>query len=82
VNLATCDQQVRSRGKRLKDLSPAGRLWASFLISVSLAVVVAAERDIQRRPAAEVRGSKPIWRVVCLNAVGAVSYFRWGRRET
>jgi hypothetical protein len=70
---------MRSRATSLKELSPAGRLWASVLIAVSLGLVVAAERDIQRRPAAEVRGSKRMWRLVCLNALGAASYFRWGR---
>ena len=42
--------------------------------------VATAERDIQRRPADQVRGNKLFWRFVCLNAVGSASYFRWGRR--
>jgi len=42
---------------------------------------VVAEWDIQRRPAAEVRGRKAFWRLACLtNTVGPLSYFRWGRR--
>ncbi len=51
-----------------------------MLIVVSLGVVAAAERDIQHRPADQVRGSKLLWRLVCLNALGSASYFRWGRR--
>ena len=51
------------------------------LIAVALALVFTAERDIQRRPSSEVRGSKLIWRVLCLNAVGAVGYLLWGRRD-
>lgn len=39
------------------------------------------ERDIQRRPADQVRGSKTLWRLVCLNALGAAGYLRWGRRD-
>jgi hypothetical protein len=71
---------MRSKSKSFKDLSPARRFWASVLIALSLGLVSAAERDIQRRPPAQVRGSKLMWRLVCLNALGAVGYFRWGRR--
>ncbi len=67
--------------KQFKERSPAQRLWVLALIAVSLGLVAAAERDIQRRPADQVRGSKLLWRLVCLNAVGSVSYFRWGRRD-
>jgi hypothetical protein len=68
--------------KSFKEMSPVGRIWASVLLVVSVALVAAAERDIHQRPASELRGSKPVWRLVCLNALGAISYFRWGRRKT
>jgi hypothetical protein len=61
-------------------MSPQGRIWASVLLAISLALVATAQRDIQRRPASEIRGKKAVWRLVCLNALGAVSYLRWGRR--
>jgi hypothetical protein len=61
-------------------MSPQGRIWASVLLAISLALVATAQRDIQRRPASEIRGKKTVWRLVCLNALGAVSYLRWGRR--
>ncbi|HEX5900877.1 MAG TPA: hypothetical protein VFY32_15845 [Solirubrobacteraceae bacterium] len=67
--------------KSFKDLSPGHRVLASVLIAVSLGLVAAAERDLQRRPATQVRGSKNLWRLVCLNALGAAAYLRWGRRE-
>jgi len=63
-----------------KPRSPRRRLLASVLIAISLVLVAAAERDLQRRPPAEVRGSKLMWRLLCLNALGAVGYLRWGRR--
>ena len=50
------------------------------MLVVSLGLVTAAERDIQRRPADQVRGSRLLWRLICLNALGAVGYLRWGRR--
>jgi hypothetical protein len=66
--------------KQFEEYSPAKQLWVAVLIAVSLGVVAAAERDIQHRPADQVRGSKLLWRLVCLNALGSASYFRWGRR--
>jgi hypothetical protein len=68
--------------KSYKEMSPARRARALLLVAASAAVVAAAEWDIHHRPASEVRGSKPLWRLVCLNALGAISYFRWGRRGT
>jgi hypothetical protein len=56
------------------------RLVAAIVIAVSLVLVIAAERDIQRRPEAELRGNKLLWRIACLNAIGALNYFGWGRR--
>jgi hypothetical protein len=68
--------------KQFNEYSPAGQFWIVALGAVSVGLVAAAERDIQRRPADQVRGSKLLWRLLCLNAIGAVSYFRWGRRAT
>ncbi|MGZ4283749.1 MAG: hypothetical protein ACXVHB_06205 [Solirubrobacteraceae bacterium] len=65
-----------------KALPAARRAGVSALLAVALALVFTAERDIQRRPSSEVRGSKLIWRVLCLNAVGAVGYLLWGRRSS
>jgi hypothetical protein len=62
------------------DMSPARRRLALVLIAASLALVVAAQRDIGRRSDAAVRGSRLLWRLACLNALGAAAYFRWGRR--
>jgi hypothetical protein len=60
--------------------SPAQQLLAAALIAVSLGLVAVAERDLHRRPDAQVRGDRRVWRIVCLNAVGAVGYLLWGRR--
>ena len=60
--------------------SPRQRWLAAVLIAVSLGVVAVAERDLHRRPDTQVRGDKRLWRLVCLNAVGAVGYLLWGRR--
>jgi hypothetical protein len=67
--------------KSFKDLSPARRALAVVLFTISIGVVAAAQRDLKRRPDAQLHGSKLLWRLVCLNALGAGAYFRWGRRE-
>jgi hypothetical protein len=68
--------------RHFNDLSPARRVWVPTIIAAALGLVAAAEIDIQRRPAGQVRGSKLLWRLVCLNAVGSAGYFRRGRRAT
>jgi hypothetical protein len=67
--------------KQFRDLSPAGKLSATVAIGVSVALVALAERDLHRRSPTELWGDKRVWQMVCLNAVGAVAYFRWGRRR-
>ncbi|HMD52180.1 MAG TPA: hypothetical protein VKG62_05640 [Solirubrobacteraceae bacterium] len=66
--------------KRFRDRSLAGKVWLTVLFAVSLALVASAEHDIHHRPADQVRGSKALWRLLSLNALGATGYFRWGRR--
>lgn len=65
-----------------KAMPPARRVAVFIVFGVSLALVAAAEHDIQRRPADEMRGNKALWRLICLNALGAVGYFSWGRRRS
>jgi hypothetical protein len=66
--------------KQFGEYSSAEQARIAVLLAVSLGLVAASERDIQRRPAGQVRGSKVLWRLACLNALGAAGYFRWGRR--
>jgi hypothetical protein len=63
-----------------RERSPSQQLGLLGIFALALGLVAAAERDIQHRPADQVLGSKLLWRLVSLNALGAVSYFRWGRR--
>jgi hypothetical protein len=66
---------------QFKALPRARRFWIPGLVA-AVGLVAAAEVDIQRRPPGQVRGNKLLWRLVCLNALGSASYFRWGRRTT
>jgi hypothetical protein len=67
---------------KFRRLPPAYQAAIAAITAWNLWLSAAAERDIHRRPPAEVRGPKLIWRVVCLtNTVGPAVYFRWGRRR-
>jgi hypothetical protein len=66
--------------KKFTDLPPRQRLIASGVMLISISLVVAAERDLSHRKPPELRGNKLLWRVLCLNALGAIAYFRWGLR--
>ena len=57
-----------------------GKAATIALGAVSVALIAFAERDLQRRPARQIRGPRLLWRLVSLNAVGALGYLRWGRR--
>jgi hypothetical protein len=63
-----------------QDLSPRGKAATLVALAVALVMIVTAQRDLSRRPADEVRGDKRLWRVACLNALGVLAYWRWGRR--
>jgi hypothetical protein len=61
--------------------SPERRSLAAVVIAISVALVAVAERDLHRRPDKQIRGDKRLWRIVCLNAIGAAGYLLWGRRR-
>jgi hypothetical protein len=73
------------RKKTWKELSPMAKFGTITAAMVQLSLLAAAQRDISRRPAAEIRGSKTFWRLATLvNFVGPGSYFTFGvkRRAT
>ena len=79
--LMRCDCQSRKQCG-CANASPARKIAGAILAAVQLALLIAAERDIHRRPASEVVGPKWRWRLICLiNFIGAISYFRWGRKR-
>lgn len=70
------------RGPRFKELSIPQRIGIVLLGAIQVSLLITAQVDIQRRPAARVNGPKAMWRLICLlNTVGPLSYFRWGRRS-
>lgn len=72
-------RRMNARKKAWKDLSPTAKFGTIAAAVVQLSLLVAAQTDITRRPAAEIRGSKAMWRVATLvNFVGPGSYFTFG----
>jgi Phospholipase_D-nuclease N-terminal len=62
--------------------SPRQRAAILSLGLVELGLKVLAARDIQRRPADQIRGSKLLWRLALLiNTFGPLGYFLVGRRR-
>ncbi|TWE10178.1 hypothetical protein [Rudaeicoccus suwonensis] len=66
-------------------LSPATRRAIKVTAAVEGAVKVVALVDLARRPASQVRGSKPVWAgaIIVLNSAGLVplAYLVRGRRR-
>lgn len=62
--------------------SPRQRAAIVSLGLAELGMKIAAARDIQRRPADQIRGSKLLWRLALLvNTFGPLGYFLLGRRK-
>jgi hypothetical protein len=48
-----------------------------------VAITALTWRDLRRRPADQVRGSKKLWRVAsAMNTVGSVAYLALGRKRS
>ena len=81
------DAEKRSKKRELLDfyggLSPRKRVGIWALVGVELGLNALTQRDLTRRPAAEVRGPKLIWRLIAmLNFIGPAAYFALGRRRS
>ncbi|MEC5181482.1 hypothetical protein [Arthrobacter sp. CG_A4] len=68
-----------AKKKSWKELSPMAKFGTVTAAVVQLSLLVAAQRDISRRPAEQIRGSKAMWRMATLvNFIGPGSYFTFG----
>ncbi len=73
---------MKKKKKSWKDMPPAARIGTVIVGVLQLAFLAAAQRDISRRPAEQIRGSKAVWRMVTLiNFIGPGSYFAFGRKR-
>ena len=68
--------------KRWRDLSPRQQTAILVAASVQLSLAATAWVDLARRPAALVRGPKPLWAAaIAVNVAGPIAYFVAGRRR-
>lgn len=67
--------------RRFQDRSPAEKAVLTAVFFVSVVLVFFVERDIHSRPGEQIRGPKTGWRLVATNAVGALAYLGFGRRD-
>lgn len=75
-------KKTSRKKKSWKELPPMARAGTVAVATIQLALLVAAQRDISRRPAEQIRGSKAMWRAVTLiNFIGPGSYFAFGRKN-
>ncbi|MCB5283881.1 MULTISPECIES: hypothetical protein [unclassified Arthrobacter] len=73
----------KAQKKTWKELTPMAKVGTVTAAVVQLSLLVAAQRDISRRPAEQIRGSKTMWRLATLvNFVGPGSYFTFGVKRT
>ena len=75
--------KMKARKKTWKELSPMAKFGTITAALVQISLLVAAQRDISRRPAEEILGSKALWRAATLiNFVGPGSYFTFGVKRS
>lgn len=68
--------------KTWKEMSTSSKVGTVLVGMVQMSLLVAAQRDISRRPAAQINGPKAAWRAASfINFVGPMGYFIFGRKR-
>jgi hypothetical protein len=71
----------RPRPRRWSDLSRPVQVLTIIGGILQYSLLIAAQLDLHRRPAEEVRGPKSRWRALAfVSFLGPIAYFVWGRR--
>jgi hypothetical protein len=69
--------------KTWKEMSPSGKAGIIITAIVQMSLLVAAQRDISRRPAELINGPKAAWRAASfINFIGPMGYFVFGRKRS
>ncbi|ACL38969.1 MULTISPECIES: membrane protein [Pseudarthrobacter] len=75
--------RVARKKKTWKEMSPSSKAGTIIVAIVQLSMLVAAQRDISKRPAALINGPKGAWRAASfINFVGPMGYFIFGRKRS
>ena len=68
--------------KTWKEMPPAARAGFVAIGIAQVSLMLAAQRDISKRPADQINGPKAAWRVAALiNFIGPMGYFILGRKR-
>ncbi|PJJ44646.1 phospholipase D-like protein [Glutamicibacter mysorens] len=68
--------------RKFKDLPAGGKIAVIVTVIAQLTLMVAALRDLYKRPAEQVKGPKPAWAAASLiSFFGPIAYFAFGRRK-
>jgi hypothetical protein len=68
--------------KTWKEMPPAARVGFVVVGIAQVSLMLAAQRDISKRPADQINGPKAAWRVAALiNFIGPMGYFILGRKR-
>ena len=71
------------RKKTWREMSPAGKVGTIVTAIMQVSLLVAAQRDISRRPAELINGPKAAWRAASfVNFIGPMGYFIFGRKHS
>lgn len=71
-----------AKKKTWKEMSPASKAGTIAVGVAQVALLLAAQRDISRRPAALINGPKLAWRAAAfINFIGPMGYFVFGRKR-
>ena len=69
--------------KTWKEKSPEARAGFVAIGIAQVSLMLAAQRDISKRPADQINGPKAAWRVAALiNFIGPMGYFILGRKRS
>nr|WP_307433409.1 PLDc N-terminal domain-containing protein [Pseudarthrobacter defluvii] len=67
--------------KTWKEMSTGSKVGTILTAIVQVSLLVAAQRDISRRPAELINGPKAAWRAASfVNFIGPMGYFIFGRK--
>ncbi|GIK36375.1 MAG: hypothetical protein BroJett011_02080 [Chloroflexota bacterium] len=70
-----------SKQKHWQDLTSSQKIVVILLGFLQFVLLIAALRDIRRRPAEQINGSKRLWTLAAfVNFVGPLAYFIFGRK--
>ncbi|AUZ33728.1 hypothetical protein C3B78_04120 [Arthrobacter sp. PGP41] len=71
-----------AKKKTWKEMTPSAKAGTIVVGIVQMSLLVAAQRDISKRPAAMINGPKAAWRAASfINFIGPMGYFIFGRKK-